>query len=286
VKLKSCCVCIALFLAGSLCRVYPQGTAFTYQGALLDSNNLANGSYDLSFLLSDASTNGDIVAGPITNFAVGVTNGVFSVALDFGGAFDGAMLWLDISVRTNGGAVFTELSPRQQLMPTPYAIFAEGANGAGISGSIPAASLSGSYSNIVSLINPGNSFAGNGGGLTNINATSLNGMISTPILQPLWDGSNMIADATRGSVEYFTQDNLAFSFATNGIAGTEVLCSIYLYGGVSNRTVTFPSNWVFFNCTATNTLLSNEWTAVHFRFRGATASLASQTNVMVKLEAQ
>jgi hypothetical protein len=48
---------------------------------------------------------------------------------------------LQLEVRTNGGASYTVLAPRQQLMPTPYAIFASSAGGAGISGTIPASAL-------------------------------------------------------------------------------------------------------------------------------------------------
>ena len=56
--------------------------------------------------------------------------------------FDGTAYWLQIGVRTNGGAAsFTPLSPRQELTPTPYAIFAEGANAAGLSGTVPPGSV-------------------------------------------------------------------------------------------------------------------------------------------------
>jgi hypothetical protein len=51
-----------------------------------------------------------------------VTNGLFTVTLDFGSVFNGNATWLSITVRTNGGAGFTALSPLQELTPTPYAI--------------------------------------------------------------------------------------------------------------------------------------------------------------------
>ncbi len=105
--------------------VFAQGTAFTYQGRLNDAANPANGTYDLRFTLFD-STNlpGTIVAGPVTNSATGVTNGLFTVVLDFGGGvFDGSNRWLEIAARTNAGGAgaFTLLSPRQKLTSTPYA---------------------------------------------------------------------------------------------------------------------------------------------------------------------
>ena len=45
--------------------VVAQGTAFTYQGQLLNGTNPATGTYDLSFSLYDASANGDLLAGPM-----------------------------------------------------------------------------------------------------------------------------------------------------------------------------------------------------------------------------
>ena len=68
-----------LALFGEVDSVSAQGSAFSYQGQLSDSNGPANGNYDLSFALF-ASTNvaSPIVAGPITNSAVLVTNGLFT----------------------------------------------------------------------------------------------------------------------------------------------------------------------------------------------------------------
>lgn len=69
------------------------------------------------------------MAGPLTSSPVGVTNGLFTVTLDFGpGVFNRPWHWLDIAVRTSGGGVFTPLSPRQPLNPVPYAQYALNAN--------------------------------------------------------------------------------------------------------------------------------------------------------------
>ncbi|NMD21717.1 MAG: hypothetical protein GYA76_15935 [Verrucomicrobia bacterium] len=38
--------------------------------------------------------------------------------------FDGSARWLEIAVRTNGDTAFTTLTPRQQLTPAPYALYA------------------------------------------------------------------------------------------------------------------------------------------------------------------
>ena len=105
-----------------------QGTAFTYQGQLNTGTNPANGIYDLRLLIYDSSTGGNILGGPVTNTAVAVTNGLFTTIIDFGaGVFTGSSNWLHIGVRTNGSSAFTGLMPRQQLTPTPYAIYAESA---------------------------------------------------------------------------------------------------------------------------------------------------------------
>ena len=110
----------------------PLGTAFTYQGRLNDGANPANGIYDIQFTLYDALTVGSVVGGPLTSSATGVTNGLFTVALDFGAAaFDGSARWLEIGVHINGsGGGFTTLSPRQPLTPAPYALRAANYSGA------------------------------------------------------------------------------------------------------------------------------------------------------------
>ncbi|MDE3068171.1 MAG: tail fiber domain-containing protein [Verrucomicrobiota bacterium] len=123
-----------------------QGTAFTYQGRLDDNGAPAGGIYDLRFTIYDAPTNGNVVGNPLTNAATAVSNGLFTVQLDFGaGVFEGQSRWLDIGVATNGGGGFTTLMPRQPLMPAPYAIFANSASN--LLGALPTAQLSGSVSN-------------------------------------------------------------------------------------------------------------------------------------------
>jgi hypothetical protein len=121
-----------------------QGTAFTYNGRLSDNGSPANGSYDFQFTVYDAGTNGNIIAGPTTASATGVTNGAFVVTLDFGsGVFTGAGRWLDIGVRPNGAGSFTPLTPREKFTASPYAIYSgQAGNANGVStGSVGAAQL-------------------------------------------------------------------------------------------------------------------------------------------------
>ncbi len=109
--------------------VRAEGTAFTYNGKLNDGANPGNGNYDLRFALFNAVTNGN-AAGLLTNTATGITNGLFTVTLDFGSVFNGSNYWLEIAARTNGGGAFSTLSPRQPILPTPYAIYAINAGNA------------------------------------------------------------------------------------------------------------------------------------------------------------
>lgn len=106
-----------------------ESTIITYQGRLNDGAGPANGAYDLKFSIYDSTNQpGVLIAGPLTNLTVTVTNGLFTVPLDFGVApFDGSDRWLQIAVRTNGAASFTTLAARQQITLAPYAIMSRAA---------------------------------------------------------------------------------------------------------------------------------------------------------------
>jgi endosialidase-like protein len=108
--------------------VFAQGTAFTYQGQLASGGLPANGSYDLTFALFNASSGGVQSGVTLTNTATAVSNGLFAVTLDFGGGiFNGTSYWLAVGVRTNGGGTFTALTPLQQILPVPYAVYSANA---------------------------------------------------------------------------------------------------------------------------------------------------------------
>jgi hypothetical protein len=170
-------------LNAQLTTVFAQGSAFSYQGRLNDNTNPANGIYDLRFTVYDsANTPGNLIAGPMTNAATRVANGLFSVTLDFGAdVFTGRGRWLEVAVRTNGGGAFTALAPRQPLLPSPYAVMASSASN--LLGTLPAVQLTGTLpvtalpssalTNNASGVTLNGSFVGNGAGLTNLNAGSL-----------------------------------------------------------------------------------------------------------------
>jgi hypothetical protein len=104
----------------------PLGTAFTYQGRLIEANKPADGLYNLRFMLYDAPTAGVQKGCTINVDQVEVTDGFFVTDLDFGsGVFDGCARWLEIAVRKadgSGANDFTTLSPRQRIAPAPYAL--------------------------------------------------------------------------------------------------------------------------------------------------------------------
>jgi hypothetical protein len=109
-KLKLTVICCLL---SAICvSTHAQGTAFTYQGQLQNNGSPASGTYNLTFTLFNTNTTGVPVAGPVTNSTVVITNGLFTVLIDFGSAaFTGATNWLQIGVATNGVSSFTPLTP-------------------------------------------------------------------------------------------------------------------------------------------------------------------------------
>ncbi len=135
---------------------FAQGTAFTYQGQLSSGGSPANGTYDVQFTLFSVGSGGSAIGSPAVKTGLGITNGLFTTALDFGTVFNGTTNWLELAVRTNGASSFSPpLTPRQQLTPTPYAVYAESANASNLVGTIPAANLSGA-----ALLAGGNAFTG------------------------------------------------------------------------------------------------------------------------------
>ena len=107
----------------------PKARPLLYQGRLNSGTNLANGSFDMSFALYVTNVTGTPIAGPMTNTAVPVTNGLFTTLVNFPNGFSGGSNWLQVAVSTNGANSFSTLLPRQQLTPVPYAVMASGVPG-------------------------------------------------------------------------------------------------------------------------------------------------------------
>jgi len=99
-----------------------QTTAFNYQGKLTDTG-VPQATYQMQFRLFDAVSGGSQIGSTINNASVAVTDGVFSVKLDFGtNAFSGADRFLEIGVRRSSNDGYTILNPRQQIASSPYSI--------------------------------------------------------------------------------------------------------------------------------------------------------------------
>jgi len=123
----------------------PLGTVFTHQGRLADGGQLANGVYDFRFSLYDAASGGTLTGTPsvVTTNAVPVSNGVFTVSLNFGTVFHGEARWLATEVKSNLTAGYHLLTPRTELTPTPNALYAANAGTASAvaPGAVTSASL-------------------------------------------------------------------------------------------------------------------------------------------------
>ncbi len=221
---------LVLAWLGSVQMTMAQGTAFNYSGILEDSGGLATGVYDFTFSLSTSSNNFVQVGSILTNAAVPVTNGAFTVTLDFGvGVFTGNPLWIEIGVRTNGASSFTPLNPLQPIAPVPYAIMAGAASN--LLGTLPASQLTGLVStaqlsgalvtNDGSDVSLGGTFSGNGGGLTNIQSENI--VYATNAFNGPTNSVNM----TNTTQRYVTTSDVAITNLLNVVPNMSQ--SVFLY---------------------------------------------------------
>ncbi len=205
---------------------FAQGTAFSYQGELDETGSPASGAFNLTFALFNTNAGGEAVGGPVTNKNVNVTNGQFTVLIDFGaGVFTGGSNWLEIGVEHTGGTGFATLAPRQLLTPMPYAIAAE--NLAGVL----------AYNTIVT-----GDFATVSGGTGNISAysyTSVGGgerNIASGFAATVGGGDNNMASGygatvCGGEVNIATESNATVCGGENNTASGE---NATVAGGIGN----------------------------------------------------
>ncbi|HEX8264677.1 MAG TPA: hypothetical protein VF596_04580 [Pyrinomonadaceae bacterium] len=104
--------------------------SITYQGRLTDGSGAANGQYDLRFVAYDALTGGKAQSGVVTIENAQVTNGVFTVQLNFHSSFNDNFnaKFLEIAVRpgaSSGSDPFTVLTSRQPITFVPHAVNAQ-----------------------------------------------------------------------------------------------------------------------------------------------------------------
>jgi hypothetical protein len=281
IKLHPMLLTLALF-ASATTQLFAQGTAFSYQGQLDLNGSQANGLYDLRFTVCDALTNGNIIAGPLTNSATGVTNGLFAVTLDFGaGVFNGTERWLQLDVRTNGAASFTTLLPLQQVLPVPYAIFANTASN--VSGTVPAAQIAGTILNASLPASPSFSgtvaaatFAGNGTGLTNLNAGNLAGG-TVPLARLSGVTSNQLDAATWQLATNLNGGNAALaSNVVSGIAITNAFITNSVFagngGGLTNLNATTATTATSFSGSLSGDVTGTQSATVVSSVGGQSAS--------------
>lgn len=118
-------ICLGFIPGVSIHAQTPATAAFSYQGQVAKDGVAYNGFCDFEFELFDAASNGSSLGSQsITNLTV--SNGVFTAKLNdqnqFGDVFQGDARWLEIAIRCPpGSGVFTVLSPRQEILSTPYA---------------------------------------------------------------------------------------------------------------------------------------------------------------------
>jgi hypothetical protein len=233
-----------LFLI-SVNSAWAQATAFTYQGKLSESGLPANGSYEFEFKLFDALTAGTQIGPTVTREEVMVTDGIFTVQLDFGAApLNGDSRFLEISVRPSDGPAGATLTPRQQITTAPYAIKSLNAasadglsvacvscvtsnqiasvHGSALSGSIPVASVPAGSGNYVQ------------------NSTLLQASSNFNI-----DGNGTVGGTLSGNVVNATSQYNILGFRLLSIAGTA-----NIFAGINSGTMNTGSNNSFFGAAA------------------------------------
>ncbi|MFH1747891.1 MAG: hypothetical protein ABIG44_12725 [Planctomycetota bacterium] len=128
--------CLTTILLGGLASAAAQtllGSEFTYQGQLKDAGIPADGDYDFVFRLFDAATDGAQVDSdyPVDDWPV--SDGLFTVQLDFGAtAFTNEARWLEVAVRPwDSNDPHIVLAPRQPVTAAPVALYALDGPGSG-----------------------------------------------------------------------------------------------------------------------------------------------------------
>jgi hypothetical protein len=104
----------------------PLDTTFTYQGRLrLVGGVYVTGACDFQFSLWNADDSQVAGTGTLDRTSVGVTDGYFTVDLDFGDVFTGPDRYLQVAVRCPAGSgTYDTLGGRVKLAPNPYAMAA------------------------------------------------------------------------------------------------------------------------------------------------------------------
>ncbi|MFL5802785.1 MAG: hypothetical protein ACJ8CR_13720 [Roseiflexaceae bacterium] len=244
------------------------GSAFTYQGRLRTGTTPVNNGCDFQFSLWNAASGGTRIGGVLSTNNVTVSEGRFTVSLDFGAAaFDGNGRWLQVAVRCpTGVGGFTTLLPRQPLAPAPYAVRATTA------GSVPWSRITGIPAGFADGIDNGGASYSAGLGLTLVGTQfqvavplNLSGSITSPIIAAQSsgaDGTGLSGKANNGTAAYgvwgVSSDGLGVVGEATGGLGVAGLSTsnIGVYGesgsGVAMRGVSTSNIGVYGSSTSNN----------------------------------
>jgi hypothetical protein len=185
---------VAALVAAVKISAAPMSSVFTYQGKLSDGSSPANGVYDFEFRIADAPSN-SVPFALNSLYSVAVTNGLFSVPLDFGaGYLNGDARWLEIGVKPAGGTNFVTLMPRTALTAAPYALYSDRAGTAIKADSVEWSAIQGVPPSVVNATNGSSYSAGTGLSLSGANQFSVN-----------FAGSGAAASASRSDHNHFGQ---------------------------------------------------------------------------------
>jgi hypothetical protein len=256
---------LSVFVLFGTLLIKGQNSAFTFQGKLADAGVAANGPFDLQFILIDALTGGTVL-GTLVKDDVVVTQGIFTVTLDYGSDVftNSTQRYLEIAVRPGAstGAYMT-IAPRQQLTSSPYSIESAHAAKAGSAdrlAGLPSTSFLRSDASqtftggnltigAASVLNVQGSLLGDGLGLTNLKADNissgtvndarLSGNIPKLNAYNIFTGGAQFNSPPLGSGEFLT--NLTASNLTGTIPDARLSTNIpklntgNTFGGANNN---------------------------------------------------
>lgn len=267
---------IFILTLASLHSARAQGTAFTYDGRLLVNSAPATGNFDMQFKLHPQSGGTNQIGSTLSLSPVGVTNGLFTVALDFGNVFNGTLMSLEVDVRTNGSSSdYTALLPYQPINSVPYAVRALNAaaytgaivdtqlstnvvtfsSGGGFTGPVVFSNASGNFNGAFSGTFDGSAtgsftgsatgtftgtnigtFIGNGAGVTNVNVTNVVGVVQS---NPNWQIIQATNQTLVASNNYLATNAALTTLTLPGNAG--VGTTTYISGSGANGWTVVPA---------------------------------------------
>ena len=165
ILLLSSTVIVMLTLSAGVVWADEVTSAINYQGRLADSSGSPlTGTYTMTFRLYETATGGTALDTAIYDAAV--TGGLFNTAIAFDTSyFDGRELWLGVAVGTD-----SEMTPRQELRPVPYAL-----------GLKPGACVNGGGGTTALMVNNwGGGFALEGYSMANTGIVGISGVYGPP----------------------------------------------------------------------------------------------------------